>query len=151
MIRIAALKTMGSLELEGNIMAKRIQAVSAYRPKLEKVRTVSTIELSEYIAGRTGLNRGEISNVLSEMNEAIIFFNRQGISVKLDGLGTFWPTIQLDGMLRTNLRKDVSFVKALNVVGAFSGDIINRRNIGKSMDDLVTMWNEEHPDDPVED
>jgi hypothetical protein len=132
-------------------MAKIIQAIVTYRPRLDRGRTVSTLDLSEHIAGRTGLNRGEISNVLSEMNEAIIFFNRQGISVTLDGLGTFWPTIQLDGMLRVNLRKDVSFVKSLNVVGAFTGNILNRKNIGKSVDELVVMWNEEHPDDPVED
>jgi hypothetical protein len=84
------------------------------------------------------------------MEEPAIFNN----SISFIGLDLgekySYITIQLDGMLRTNLRKDVSFVKALNAMGAFSGEIINRKNIGKSVDELVVMWNEAHPDDPVE-
>ena len=37
----------------------------------------------------------------------------------------------------------------LNAPGAFRGEIKNRENIGKTGDDLVTMWNGSHPDDPV--
>jgi hypothetical protein len=38
----------------------------------------------------------------------------------------------------------------LNIPGVFSGKILNSDNIGKSGDDLVTLWNSEHPEDPVE-
>jgi len=31
----------------------------------------------------------------------------------------------------------------------FGGTIMNRKNIGKSADELVALWNETHPDDPV--
>jgi hypothetical protein len=40
--------------------------------------------------------------------------------------------------------------KALNVVGAFTDEILNRENIGKSVDELVEMWNAENPDDPID-
>ena len=38
----------------------------------------------------------------------------------------------------------------LSTPGASQGYIINAENIGKSSDELVAMWNEAHPDDPVE-
>jgi hypothetical protein len=28
-------------------------------------------------------------------------------------------------------------------------EIANRENVGKTVDDLVAMWNQAHPDDPV--
>jgi hypothetical protein len=34
-------------------------------------------------------------------------------------------------------------------VGRFFSEILNRRNIGKTPDELVELWNVEHPDDPV--
>ncbi len=36
--------------------------------------------------------------------------------------------------------------RAVNVEGAFRGDLINAENIGKTSDDLVVQWDEEHPD-----
>jgi hypothetical protein len=41
-------------------------------------------------------------------------------------------------------------VAELNVPGAFRGCVIKAENIGQSSDDLVAMWNEAHPDNPVE-
>jgi hypothetical protein len=130
-------------------MATRIEAIAKYRPRVDLARTVTMLELAEYIAGRTGLNRGEILNMLAELNEAVIFFGRQGMSTKINDLGTFWPSITLSGRLKENVRLDVSVGKALNVVSAFTGVITNRENIGKSVDELVEMWNEEFPEDPI--
>jgi len=31
------------------------------------------------------------------------------------------------------------------------GTILNRRNMGKTPDELVALWNEDHPGDPVTD
>ena len=33
--------------------------------------------------------------------------------------------------------------------GVFSGRIVNRENIGKTSEELVTMWNAEYPEDQV--
>ena len=54
-------------------------------------------ELAEYISARTSLNRGEIENVLQEPNEAIVFFAKQGLAVKLARAGTFAPAEDLGG------------------------------------------------------
>jgi len=37
----------------------------------------------------------------------------------------------------------------LNVPGIFTGKVINRENIGKTREELVTKWNEAYPEDPV--
>ena len=68
-------------------------------------------------------------------------------AVRLEGLGTFTPGIDLEGKISINHRPDVALTNALNTPGFFEGDIIHRDNIGKQMDDLVGLWNEEHPED----
>jgi len=37
----------------------------------------------------------------------------------------------------------------LNVPGIFTGTVINRENIGKTSEELMTKWNEAYPEDPV--
>jgi hypothetical protein len=121
-------------------MASKIKAINAYMPRIDLGRRVEIDELVDLIAARTGLNEGDVRQVMLEMRDAVIFYNKQGRPVKLEGLGTYTPVIQLDGEIK----------KQLNVPGEFNGEIENRDNIGKSSDELVTMWNEDHPDDPVE-
>ena len=130
-------------------MADRIQAITTYRPRVSLDRTVSTAKLAEYIEARTSLNEGEIVNVLRELFSGIKFFCLEGNSVKIEGLGTFSPSVNLAGRFKVNCRLDVGISKAMNVVGAFKGTVLNRDNIGLSSDDLVELWNAEHPEDPV--
>ena len=131
-------------------MASRIKAINAYMPRIELGRRAEMDELIDLIAARTGLNEGEVRQVLLEMRDAVLFYNLQGRGVKLEGLGTYTPIIQLDGDFKVGHRADVALKKGLNAPGEFRGDIENSENIGKTGDDLVAMWNEDHPDDPVE-
>lgn len=77
------------------------------------------------------------------------YFTRQGRAVKLEGLGTYAPTVDLDGNFKISHRADIALKNALNVKGAFNGEIENRENIGKTSDELVDMWNTDHTDDLV--
>lgn len=129
-------------------MASRIQAINAYRPRVKNGRRVENQELVAFIARSTGLNESGVSQVLLEMRDALVFFNRQGRPVKLEGLGTYTPTIDLEGEINVSHRADTHLKRALND-GNFAGDIENRENIGKTSDDLVQMWNDDNPDDPV--
>jgi len=131
-------------------MASRIKAINAYMPRIELGRRAEMDELIDLIAARTGLNEGEIRQVLLEMRDAVLFYNLQGRAVKLEGLGTYTPVIQLDGDFKVGHRADVALKKGLNAPGEFRGDIENSENIGKTGDELVAMWNEDHSDDPVE-
>jgi hypothetical protein len=40
--------------------------------------------------------------------------------------------------------------KTLNIPGNYNGEIVNRENIGKTFEELVSLWNELHPDEPIE-
>lgn len=130
-------------------MANKIQAVNSYRPRLKLGRRAEKDELVAFIARSTGLNESGVSQVLLEMRDAVIFFNQQGRAVRLEGLGTYSPSIDLEGTIKVSHRADMALKNALNAQGSFQGDIVNRENIGKTSDDLVAMWNADHPDDPV--
>ena len=126
-------------------MASKIQAINANRPRIKLGRTAGNEELIEFIARSTGLNESGIRQALLELRDAVITFNKQGRAVKLDGLGTYTPSINLEGTIKVGHRADSSLKNALNMKSAFKGDIINRENIGKTSDELVIMWNTENP------
>lgn len=73
-----------------------------------------------------------------------------GQAVKIDGLGTFTPTIHVNGSLDILFRPDPEMLRQLNDRTKFYAKILNKANIGKSADELVAQWNVEHPDDLVE-
>ena len=75
-------------------MAKLIQAVSRYGPRLEKLQTVSIEDIAESIARRTGLNISEIMMMIQETSEVILEFNRDGRPVRFPGVGIFTPSIK---------------------------------------------------------
>jgi hypothetical protein len=106
-------------------------------------------ELVRALSRATGLVEGNIDLAIKEMRDQIIKFCRSGRAVKVDGLGTWTPSIALDGTLNIQYRPDAAFSYALNIPGIFSGTILNRDQIGRTSDELVRRWNEEHPDEPV--
>lgn len=130
-------------------MATKIEAINAFRPKLVLNPTVKLDGLVDFIAMRTGANKGTVQLVLAEVNDAVAFYNLQGTPVKIDGLGIYTPTMDLGGDLDCSHRTDQEIVGALNASGAYKGEIVNRENIGKTADELVALWNAAHPEDPV--
>lgn len=130
-------------------MAKLIQAIQAYGPRVDTTRTVQARELAEYIARGSALNPGEIENVLQELRDAIVFFTKQGMNVKLSNVGTFSPTVDLGGTFDVGVRLDTSIDGALNMPGAFTGEIVNRENIGKTSAMLKDLWNAANPGDLI--
>jgi hypothetical protein len=139
----------GKIRFEGGKMASRITALNHYRPMIEYRKTAGPHQVAEYIAMRTGLNRGEIIMVLAELHDAILFYNGQGQGVKLESLGTYLPNINYQGQFDVAYRMDSELKRALNA-GDFSGSLRNKQSIGKSSDEIIALWNSEHPDDPVE-
>ena len=130
-------------------MASRIKAIGAYRPRVEQGTTVQKPELLRSSSRATGLVEGTLDLGIKELRDQIVEFCRAGRAVKVDGLGTWTPNIGLDGSLDIQYRADNALVNGLNVPGMFTGRIINRENIGKDGNDLVEMWNSDHPEDPV--
>jgi hypothetical protein len=130
-------------------MAPRIKAVNAYRPRIEQGNTVQKPELIRAVSRATSLVEGTVDQAVKEVRDHIIEFCRAGRAVKVDGLGTFTPNIDLDGYFAISFRADPALNHGLNLPGTFSGTILNREFIGKTSDELVNRWNEEHTDDPV--
>ena len=130
-------------------MALTIQAVNAYRPRIEQGNTVQKPELLRAAYRATGIVEGTLDQSIKELRDQIIEFNRSGRAVKVEGLGTFSPSIDLEGNLAICFRPSPAFANGLNIPGIFTGTIVNRENIGKSTRELEIKWNEEHPDDQI--
>ena len=130
-------------------MAPRIKAVNAYRPRIEQGNTVQKPELVRAFSRSTGLVEGSIDQAIKELRDQVIEFCRSGRAVKVDGLGTFTPTIDLDGYFAIAFRADPAMSYGLNIPGIFSGTIVSREFIGMTSDELVAKWNAEHTDDKV--
>jgi hypothetical protein len=130
-------------------MAHRIQIISIYRPRIDQGNTVQRPELIRSVSRATGIVEAMLSYVITELRDHVIEFLRSGRAVKIEGLGTWTPNIGLDGSINIQYRADAALVKAVKGPGTFTGRILNHHNIGKTGDELVAKWNEEHPDDPV--
>jgi hypothetical protein len=130
-------------------MAHKIKAINAYRPRIEQGNTVQKPELIRALSRATSLVEGSVDQTMKELRDQLIEYCRAGRAVKVEGLGTWTPTIGLDGTLDIQYRPDPAFSYGLNVPGVFTGTILNRENIGKTSEELVNQWNENNPDDPV--
>jgi hypothetical protein len=123
--------------------------VSAYRPRIEQGNTVQKPELLRAVSRATSLVQGTVDQTIMELRDQIVEFCRSGRAVKVDGLGIFSPTMDLEGKITISFRADPAFAYGLNIPGVFTGTILNRENIGKTSDQLVQMWNEWNPDDQI--
>ena len=130
-------------------MAPKIKAVNAYRLRIDQGNTVQKPEFIRAVSRATSLVEGTVDQAIKETRDQIIEFCRAGRAVKVDGLGIFTPTIDLDGNLAISFRADAYLNYGLNLPGTFSGTIRNREFIGKTSIDLIAKWNEENPTDQV--
>ena len=129
-------------------MAKLIQAFSKYCPKIDLMEAADPRRFMELITQRTTLSAGVVKNVQESEVETLIGLLKEGRSVHT-GVAIFRPTIDAQGNLSVNVRVDKRITSALNVPGAFTGKVNNNANVGKTTDEIVFMWNQDHPDDMI--
>jgi hypothetical protein len=130
-------------------MAHIVKAIQAYSPRVKIDRMVEVKELAKQISGRTGVNIGTLHQVLYELHENLLHIMRAGCSVRFPGLGSFAPTIDKNGNFRINHRPDKELIDKLNASGLFVGKVRNKDMIGKSTDEFIKRWNDEHPEDKI--
>ncbi len=130
-------------------MASRISALNHYRPQIDYGDTAEWREVADYMAANSTLSRADIIGTLTGLQQAVIYFVQQGRGVRLEGLGTYLPSINYTGELSVSYRLDVNLKRELNN-GSFRGKIRNKKRIGKGTAEVIALWNSEHPDDPVE-
>lgn len=131
-------------------MASRIKAIKALQASIQPRRTAEMRDNIAHMQRRTGLNKGEMWQVLMELRDTLVNFTQGGQATKVLGIGTFTPTMRADGDFHIPFKPAVELKRALNR-GKYFGSINNKKNRGKSADELVALWSELHPDDPVED
>jgi len=126
----------------------RITAINMLRPRARTFVMVDMKVLSAYVATRANMSVSDVSHALEELHNAIVFFCALGHSVKLEGLGVFRPDLELSGAKTIHYRMDRQLIKSINQA-PFVARIDNGDNIGKSPEELVELWDELHPDEPV--
>lgn len=132
-------------------MARLIQAISEYGPKLELDPTAETEGVIEWVMARNRLlSRGTVKVALMEIAEAVLHFNGQGIPVRLEELGIFTPSIDRNGAIKHGYRADVKLKQRSNAEGAYTGRITNGERIGLDNAGYKELWDADHPDDPLE-
>lgn len=130
-------------------MAKILQAIVEFGPRLELKPTAKLEKVAEWMAMRTGLNKSEVMMVFQEESEAILNFCNDGVPVKIPGVGTFTPSIDRDGSLSINFRADMELKNGINVPNGYSGEVSNKANIGITNERLKELWDAAHPEDPL--
>ncbi|HQY94686.1 hypothetical protein [Caldilinea sp.] len=128
-----------------------MKAIGAYCPRVRLERLVDSQDIAEHLAMRTGLLEAQVNHVLIELRETVRYFTMRGHSIRLDGLGIYSPGVDMEGVMTIHHRADRYLIKELNKQGSFRGEIVNRENIGKKSADLVALWDDSHPEDPVTD
>ncbi len=130
-------------------MAKLIQAINKYRPRILQGKSVSEKRYLNEITDRTTLSSGLIKNVQDSRKMSLTKLLLDGRSVHTGG-AVYRLSITLDGKYTIKVKPDPDISIAANMPGAFQGTIINTENIGKTSSDLADIWDVEHPDDPIE-
>jgi len=130
-------------------MADEVKAIRAYSPRVVQGNMVDVEDVADYIEGRTSLNGGAVVNMLWEFRKALTVFALSGRPVKLKGMGVFSPRMNKDGVVGLNFRMDPWLKSELNVKGKFKGKVVNSDMLGKSVDEMIERWNDEHPDDRI--
>ncbi|MGE5606074.1 MAG: hypothetical protein ACM3YE_10315 [Bacteroidota bacterium] len=128
-------------------MAKKIQAWTEFRPRLEPIPPMKSEELIENIVAATNQSRGSVQAVLSELDVQIESGLKAGRIVHLPNGTHYQPTGKKDGSINIDVRVNPDLDKRINA--GFRGKWINGENIGKSEEEIIALWNEAHPDDPV--
>jgi hypothetical protein len=131
-------------------MARIVEAVRDYGPKVDLNPTAQLGQVADWMAMRTGLNKSEVMMVLQETNEAILYFNSQGTPVKLPGVGTFTPSVDRGGTFKINFRADMDLKKRINAGDAYTGTVNNKNRIGLDNAGYKALWDADHPDDPLQ-
>ncbi|MCP4529222.1 MAG: hypothetical protein GY833_25430 [Aestuariibacter sp.] len=130
-------------------MAKKIQAIQKFGPKLRLGRAADEDEYIDLVTRNSGVSRGEVLQIEAEDVEALIYLLKQGRPVHTT-TAIYTPIIKQDGHIDVNVRLRGGVEGQLNVPGEFKGDVVNADNIGKSTDELCDQWDVEFPGDLIE-
>ncbi len=129
-------------------MAKRIQAFTEFGPRLEPATPLSGEELIEQVTEGSNESQSSVLAVLSALDSTMEQALKAGRIVRLPNGTHYRPIGKQDGTIRIKVRVNPIVIRDVN--DNFRGNWYNAEHIGKSTDEIVALWNEAHPEDPVE-
>ena len=100
-------------------MAKRVTALSTYRPRIKRGPIVEPPELAGAVARRTRLSPADVIYAASSIGEEALYLLRTGRSVRLPGLGMLTPSLDMEGNLNVRFVLDRTALRR-----ASQGDIL---------------------------
>lgn len=130
-------------------MAKKIQAWAKYGPKITLGDPMTAEEIIENIVAATNQSRGSVLAMLAELDVQLESGLKAGRIVQLPNGTHFEPIGKKDGSINIGVRVNPDLDKKVNV--GFRGTWVNSGNIGKSEAEIIALWNEAYPEDPIED
>lgn len=129
-------------------MAKKIQAWATYGPKIALGDPMTAEEIIENIIAATNQSRGSVLAMLAELDVQIESGLKSGRIVRLPNGTHFEPIGKKDGSISIGVRVNPDLDKKVNA--GFRGTWVNSANIGKSEEEIMMLWNDDHPDDLIE-
>jgi hypothetical protein len=130
-------------------MARAIQAVTRYRPRLIASRTIGLDVLAESLSCSSIVSADLARLVLADLRRATVLALQFGQAVMLPGIGRIALELRTNGTIGPIMRFDPAFQRDVANLDEYVGAIVNRESIGLTAAEMVARWNEEHPDDPV--
>ena len=128
-------------------MAHKVQASATYGPRILSSTTMEADEFVEQLVNSTNQSRGSLLAMLAEMDAISEIALKNGRIVKLPNGMTLRPVMKRNGQIQILVHVNRSLTRRVN--GGFRGKVVNAENIGRSEGELIQLWNENHPDDPI--
>ncbi len=130
-------------------MATVYDVIQQYRPELELKETVSTEEAIQYLVEEEELDAATVREVFEGLTAMLFWFLVRGRPVKLPGLGSIKPVIDLDGTIHAQIDTHPDLVSEMNEPEAYRAGIKRKENIGLDLDQLIEKWNSSHPNQQI--
>lgn len=129
-------------------MNNKIKAWTKFGPRLEPKEPMESEEVIENILKATNQSKGSVLAVLSELDVQLESGLKAGRVVHLPNGTHYRPVGKKDGSVNIQVRVNPEIDKNVNV--GFRGKWRNAENIGKSEAEIIALWNEAHPEDPID-
>jgi hypothetical protein len=129
-------------------MAKMIKMWRLLGPRLAPTTPMQAEEVIETLVNATNQSRGSVLAIQAELDVVLEQALKAGRIVHMPNGTHYRPHARRDGSIRISVKLPKRLVKNINK--NFRGRYINADNIGKSEAELVALWNQTYPDDPIE-
>lgn len=131
-------------------MAKLIQAVGRFGPRLVAAEPVEARELTRWMAAGTGMSVHVARMLLAQLADALLYFLRRGSAVRVPGIGRLRVIMARDGTLRLHLVPDKRLLLAMQDREHLTATLEHPERIGWTDAEYKAHWDAEFPDDPLE-